>query len=172
MLMIRRIGFVSLPNVVEVAPGETLRLSFARERIVPALDTVVVAAREPDTPLSEFEQRRRQGIGQFMTRDQIHELNFIELSTYLLTFRSTEMVDGKLVNRRDRPFKNCPFQFFIDGVLIDAPDVDRQLPRPDELHGIEVYSGPATIPLQYKPVGTGKDSGGNGGGSCGVVLGN
>jgi CarboxypepD_reg-like domain len=173
MLMIRRIGYVSLPSVVEVAAGDTLRGSFALERIVPALDTVVVAAREPDTPLSEFEQRRHQGVGQFMTRDEIQKLHFVEMSTYLLTFRSTALVDGILMNQRARPLRNCPFQFFIDGVLVNTPKVDVHLPRPDELEGIEVYSGAATIPLQYKAFGGLQGSDGvlgNGGGFCGVVL--
>ncbi|MGH7619863.1 MAG: carboxypeptidase regulatory-like domain-containing protein [Gemmatimonadaceae bacterium] len=167
VLMIRRIGYVSLPSVVEVAAGDTVRGSFMLERIVPSLDTVVVAARTPDTYISEFEQRRRQGVGQFMTRDEIHKLNFVELSTYLLTFKSTQVIGGKLLNRRDMPSKSCPFQFFIDGVLVNTPeDVNAELPRPAELQGIEVYSGAATIPLQYKPMGGER----SGGGFCGVVL--
>src|SRR5262249_38519694 len=79
MLMVRRIGYVSLPTVVKIARGDTLRSSFALERIVPSLDTVVIAARTPDTYLSEFDQRRHQGVGQFMTRDDIQKLHFAEL---------------------------------------------------------------------------------------------
>jgi hypothetical protein len=57
----------------------------------------------------------------------------------------------------------CPFQIFVDDVAlpIDAK-LDRDLPAPKELAGIEVYSGPATIPLRYKTTG--------GGGFCGVIL--
>jgi hypothetical protein len=173
MLMIRRIGYVSLPSVVEVAAGDTLRGSFALERIVPALDTVVVAAREPNTFLSEFDQRRRLGVGQFMTRAEIEKLHFVETVDYLLAFRSTQLIGNRLLNRRDRPLMDCPFQFFLDGILVNTPDVYSQLPHPEELEGIEVYSGASTIPLQYKPVG---DGGGtrsvslSGGASCGVVL--
>jgi len=170
MLMIRRIGYVSLPSVVEVTAGDTLRSSFALERVVPSLDTVTVAARMPDSPLSEFEQRRRLGFGQFMTREQIEKLHFVETSTYLLTFQSTQLIGSTLLNRRDRPLKNCPFQFFLDGVLVNTPDVFSQLPKPEELQGIEVYSGAATIPLQYKPLGDGQPSKLNAGSSCGVIL--
>src|SRR5215475_3293929 len=170
MLMVRRIGYVSLPSVLEIVAGDTLRSSFALERVVPALDTVVVAARMPDDALSEFEQRRRVGLGQFLTRQQIEKLHFVETVTYLLTFQSTQLIDRTLLNRRDRPLRNCPYQFFLDGVLINTPNVITDLPRPAELEGIEVYSGPATIPLQYKPVGAGAAPGPNGGGACGVVL--
>jgi len=168
MLMIRRIGYVSLPSVLEIVAGDTPRSSFALDRVVPALDTVVVEARKPDDALSEFEQRRRVGLGQFMTREQIEKLHFVETATYLLTFQSTQLVGGTLLNRRDYPARRCPYQFFLDGVLVNTPNVIADLPRPAELQGIEVYSGPALIPLQYKPVGDG--AGRMGGGSCGVVL--
>jgi hypothetical protein len=168
MLMVRRIGYVSLPSVLEIVAGDTLRSAFSLERVVPALDTVVVAARRPDDPLSEFEQRRRAGLGQFMTREQIEKLHFVETVTYLLTFQSTQLIGGTLLNRRDYPARGCPYQFFLDGVLINTPNVIADLPRPAELYGIEVYSGPALIPLQYKPVGDG--AGRMGGGSCGVIL--
>jgi carboxypeptidase family protein len=172
MLMIRRIGFVSLPSVLEVVAGDTLRSSFALERVVPQLDTVTVAARIPDSPLKEFEERRRQGVGQFMTREQIEKLHFLETATYLLTFTSTQSNGRILLNLRDRPLRDCPFQFFIDGVLVRTPDLIADLPRPSELAGIEVYSGAATIPIQYKPLGDGASTGSslNGGASCGVVL--
>jgi hypothetical protein len=172
VLMIRRIGFVSLPSILDVVAGDTLRSSFALDRAVPSLDTVVVTARTADDALSEFEQRRRLGLGQFMTREQIEKLNFVETATYLLTFQSTQLINNTLLNRRNRPLRNCPYQFFLDGVLINTPNVITDLPRPSELQGIEVYSGPATIPLQYKPIGDGAGPGSNysGGGSCGVVL--
>lgn len=172
LLMIRRIGYVSLPSILEVVAGDTLRSSFTLERVVPALDTVVVAARTPDNPLSEFEKRRRQGVGQFMTREQIEKLHFAETASYLLTFKSTEVIANKLLNKRDRPLRNCPYQFFLDGVLVNTPDVIADLPRPGELAGIEVYSGPSTIPIQYNTIGDGAGPGANsnGGASCGVVL--
>jgi hypothetical protein len=168
MLMVRRIGYVSLPSVLEIVAGDTLRSSFALDRVVPALDTVVVEARKPDDALSEFEQRRRVGLGQFMTREQIEKLHFVETATYLLTFQSTQLIGGRLLNRRESPARGCPYQFFLDGVLVNTPNVIADLPRPAELEGIEVYSGPALVPLQYKPVGDG--AGRMGGGSCGVVL--
>src|SRR5262249_16792220 len=140
MLMIRRIGYVSLPTVLDVSAGDTLRSSFALERVVPALDTVVVAAQKPDDILSEFAKRRRLGGGQFMTREQIEKLHFAETASYLLTFKSTQLIANRLLNRRDRPLKTCPYQFFLDGVLVNTPDVIADLPRPGELEGIEVYS--------------------------------
>jgi hypothetical protein len=51
---------------------------------------------------------------------------------------------------------------YIDGVQLPAePNIDN-IVMPKELAGIEIYSGPATIPLQYKSTSAG--------GFCGVIL--
>ena len=74
------------------------------------------------------------------------------------------------VNRRTLPAMTCPFQFFIDGILIPPPRwVDHELPSPKEIAGIEVYANSATVPLQYKTFG-GNAAFNYGGGFCGVIL--
>jgi hypothetical protein len=47
------------------------------------------------------------------------------------------------------------------------PDLSN-LPRPVEVHGIEVFAGPATVPPQYSSVNAG--SGDNGSNSCGLIA--
>jgi hypothetical protein len=55
----------------------------------------------------------------------------------------------------------CYFVVMVDGQLMtpsgnnEAFDL-RQLPRPDEIHGIEVFAGPSSIPVQYGGTGSGK----------------
>jgi hypothetical protein len=55
----------------------------------------------------------------------------------------------------------------VDGVALRKTDDQggvnlQDLPHPDEIHGIEVFAGPSTIPLQY---------GGTGGGKwCGLIA--
>jgi hypothetical protein len=147
--------------VVDVGEGDTLRGSFALDRLVPSLDTVVVAARTLPTALAEFEERRKFGQGQFMTRAEIEKLNRVEVTDLLRLFKS---VGPNGANFR----AGCAFQFFIDGVRLRAPRPD-DLPRPAELEGIEVYANSATIPLQYKTFG-GDRPNSPGGGFCGVIL--
>jgi outer membrane cobalamin receptor len=61
----------------------------------------------------------------------------------------------------------CFLLVMVDGVMLNKsatqPGFDlRQLPRPSEIHGIEVFNGPAAIPLRY---------GGAGGGTwCGLIA--
>ena len=44
----------------------------------------------------------------------------------------------------------CAFQIVLDGFAISLTPNLRDLPSPKELAGIEIYSGPATVPVQYK----------------------
>ena len=65
----------------------------------------------------------------------------------------------------------CPMTFYVDGVHIPSPDLDRDLPSPHEIAGIEVYIDSGDIPPQYKSFG--RDLGvprSRSGGFCGVVL--
>lgn len=54
----------------------------------------------------------------------------------------------------------CPLRVMVDGVMmgssIDIPFDITQLPPPDQIRGIEVFAGPASIPVQYGGSGAGK----------------
>jgi hypothetical protein len=172
ILLVRRLGYAPASIAMQVADHDTVRPSFALERVAAELEPVVVAENRASTRMAEFEQRRKLGEGQFMTQAEIEKLNFVGPSDLLRTFMSVAVagVDGIVVNRRALPIKTCPFQFFIDGVAIPMPKlIDTELPSPKELAGIEVYANSATVPLQYKTFGGSRGFSG-GGGFCGVIL--
>lgn len=62
------------------------------------------------------------------------------------------------------PMAPCPYNIMVDGVMMQplvgpdgVPHVDlKLLPDPKDVHGIEVFGGPAQIPLQYGGIGDGK----------------
>ncbi|MEP6622688.1 MAG: hypothetical protein ABJE47_25425, partial [bacterium] len=63
--------------------------------------------------------------------------------------------------------KPCYMAVMVDGIQMNKLGthlyVDlRQLPRPEEIHGIEVFSGASNIPLQYGGMGAGK--------TCGLIA--
>jgi hypothetical protein len=75
--------------------------------------------------------------------------------------------DGKVVATSRRAmisrFDNepCFLLVMVDGLMMNKVGTEagfdlRQLPAPDEIHGIEVFAGPAAIPPQYGGAGTGK----------------
>jgi hypothetical protein len=55
-----------------------------------------------------------------------------------------------------------PAQWYLDGVLLPPSTTTDDLGPPRTMTGIEYYSGPTTIPVQYKST--------SGAGLCGVVL--
>ena len=54
----------------------------------------------------------------------------------------------------------CRFNIYVDGMPMERGTNLMNLPSPKDFAGIEIYSGPATIPVQYKPMV----------GNCGVIL--
>jgi hypothetical protein len=57
--------------------------------------------------------------------------------------------------------KPCYLLILVDGIVMNPnPDAEaydlRQLPRPAEIHGVEVFAGAASIPPQYGGAGANK----------------
>lgn len=168
IVVVRRLGYAPLPSALSVAPGDTTRASFALLEQQLTLEKVVVSAATATGPLSEFETRRAAGVGQFMTEGGIEKLNMAGTSGLLRTFHSVAVVPNAVLNSRLLPTLKCPMQFFVDGVAISVNNVERDLPTPHEIAGIEVHANTSTVPLQYASLGGGTP--GRGGGSCGVIL--
>jgi hypothetical protein len=162
ILVVRRLGYAPSSTMLQVGERDTLHMSFALERIVTALDTVVVAAKRYSMRMAEFEERRKLGFGQFMTQAEIEKRNSVYVGDLVRTFLSVDVLDGPTgqtaISHRQG---SCPFQVFLDGVALPPPVNLKNLPSPKDLAGIELYPGAATIPLQYKTTR---------GGFCGVIL--
>lgn len=161
ILSVRRIGYVPLSSAIQVGERDTLRLSFALHGIVSDLDTVVVTAKQLLTRMSEFEYRRKLGFGTFLTQEQIERRNAINLGEVLRGIPSIKVVGrGFSQTAYSTRTSSCPLQVFVDDVLLPPPADLANIASPRDVAAIEVYSGPATIPLQYKPANSG----------CGVIL--
>jgi hypothetical protein len=154
IVVVRHLGFAPTSTALQVVGGDTLRMSFALERIATALDTVVVSTKRYSMRMAEFEQRRKAGIGHFMTQAEIEARNSILAADLMRTFMSVHIVE---TTRGPIPMNyRCRGQFrvFLDGVTSSLDN----LPTPKDLAGIEVYSGPSQAPIQYKGAG------------CGIIL--
>ena len=55
---------------------------------------------------------------------------------------------------------SCSYDIYFDGLRISDERRDLERINVNEIGGVEAYAGPATIPVQYNPMGS----------SCGVVL--
>lgn len=164
-LVVRRLGFRPESLSVTVPPGGTTEVSV---RLVPTPQTlapVVVAStdiRRFPPRLRAFHQRRERGFGRFFTAEEIDKRNPAVVTDLLRT------VPGVRITRRGAEnvvtFRNqrCTPLIWIDGMPAVAGYLDPDVFTPNSLAGIEVYSGPATVPTELMWM--------RGQGSCGVIA--
>jgi len=164
VLIVQRLGYVATSEILDVAARDTIRPSILLAPVVHTLGPVAVKAPATSMKMQEFDLRRKAGEGQFMTQEEIRARNSVTITDLLRTFKGVALdVAGRAVNRRspDIMGRVCDFQYYVDDVAM-PPSFQRDLPSPNELAGIEVYVGAASIPPRYKTT--------SGGGFCGVIL--
>ena len=165
----RHIGFTPGVVAVTVAEGRNTVPIILSSAAAPMLDPVrVVGDQVVRSRLDEFEIRRlnHQATASF-TRADILRRNPADAWQMLTSVPSILIADNDtmVVARSVRgatkgllDISPCYVQVMVDGVikitLGGQKGYDlRDLPRPDEIHGIEVFAGPASIPLQYGGLG-------------------
>jgi Carboxypeptidase regulatory-like domain/TonB-dependent Receptor Plug Domain len=151
------LGFYPRRVRVEIA-DETAPLSIRLERAAVVLDSIRVLAKRLNgrnrIGNREFEDRVANGVGQFITEDEIAHRNAIETTDLLKLVPGVRVYgfgsEARIAAARGRTnFGNtqCPLDVFIDGLRGQQADVNTIMP--DALHGIEVYTV-ATAPARYR----------------------
>jgi len=157
--------------------GPVFRL--ASTKPVPALEPVTVSARQPPSSMTEFEARRAQGLGKFLTAGQLAEqanqsLMRIVLHAFnglmavqdpsrtghdiLQTRRANDRLDLNALpaNEHYTSERHCGVDIYLDGSQY-RDDLDAI--RPGDLAGIEYYTM-SSAPGEYRRLSD----------SCGVLL--
>jgi hypothetical protein len=171
ILIVRRLGFRPVSAMVEVPPGDTLRLAYALERTPVGLDTVVITEKRESVRMMEFDYRRKVGQGEFITaadiekRPSVMAADVLRLSKtidVLPSYTKGSMAEYYAMSRRagDAIHGGCPMQIFVDGVPMPSPFDLNLLPPPKEFAAIEIYAGAASVPPQFGGVDR----------RCGVIL--
>ena len=160
VVVAKRLGYEPMSSVVRVLDSDTLRLAFTLERLASTLDTVVVAAKRQSPRMAEFDERRQHAIGgQFLTQADIERRNSVFATELIRTFMSVKIVGGRAASLREGAGRTCVLDVLVDGLRFS--DTLDNLPSPRLIAGIELYAGPASIPVQYKRSGAG---------SCGLIM--
>lgn len=162
LLIVRRIGYAPTSGIVQVKAGDTLRLSYTLARSVSVLDTIRVRERRVSMRMAEFEGRRAQGVGQFLTQEDIERRGSLQIMDYLRNMRgidvsrqTQEAFAGTvaLSKREGGSYSTgsgaCAMQVLLDGIVLPRFFDLELLPPPKAVAGVEVYSGAATVPLQF-----------------------
>ena len=175
LFTVRRFGFAPVTTTLNIPDHDTLKVHVILHTLGLALDTMNVTAKAMAAsgfPLSQFDQRRmRSPGGHFITRADIEQRRPF---TTLDLFRNVSGVEVQhnsrsqtmITSTRGTLFQDqCVMSVGVDGAVLglakdDTFDVD-EIP-PSDIYGIEIYSGPATIPAQFVSV-----SGAN---ACGLIM--
>jgi hypothetical protein len=172
----RRVGFQQGDLAILARPGRNTVPIHLNATLPPQLDTVrVMGSRVVSARLDEFETRRlRHETTASITREEIEKRNPVDTWQMLTNVPSVTIAErmGVVVAQSSRgrnpslmgPMAPCPYNVMVDGVAMQSivgpdgmPHVDlKLLPDPKDVHGIEVFGGPAQIPLQYGGTGNGK----------------
>ncbi|MEP6493150.1 MAG: TonB-dependent receptor [bacterium] len=162
IINVRRLGYSTLSRTVDIAAGDTAEVELRLQPASAPLDTVSVKAAEtPLIGLDAFERRRAQKKGGFyVTRADIDHLVPSQTSDLLRRASGVEVVQKALktavVSKRGMVIRMgqpqpvlCIIPIGMDGLVL-GPDYDINDIPVNDIHGIEVYSGPATVPVEYR----------------------
>ncbi|MBI3792619.1 MAG: carboxypeptidase regulatory-like domain-containing protein [Gemmatimonadetes bacterium] len=171
-IRVRKVGYTGgETGTFNIAVADSYELNIKTPRVTPVLAGVKI--NEKAVPrgyewLQGFEERRKQGIGTFITQQEINDKNSPSVGELLRGVPGVGVEPGPngwylLTSQRGgRSIENsaCLMDVYLDGIPMDQEAIHRTT-RPVDLEAIEVYHGPATVPSQFKKQMTG---------SCGAIL--
>lgn len=152
-LRIRRIGFRPDTVRVKVLAGETAAADITLARLAIELDPlVVVGRRNLSGRMAGFYERMSRGAGgHFLTREAIDRRNPVNM-TDLFRMIPGARVEGRGFGRtvvRFRGARNAPL-VWLDGTPLYAAEFDLDSVDPRTFEGVEIYSGPASVPAEFQ----------------------
>jgi carboxypeptidase family protein len=186
----RRVGYRPLVRAVSIRGEDSIQIALALTSVPAELSPVIVQQHPVPTPLREFDERRKRGVGQFVTAAQIDSSFGASLDAIIVTrIRGLRVVGDNASGFRVmslRPATEHAFSsvagpcwpvVYLDGVqLADGGELGPDIAMADtwSIGGIEYYA-PSEVPVQYKQSGAlgGRSGGGHAATtspSCGVML--
>lgn len=163
-VQVRAIGYEPRTATVTLRAGRSTAASVILDKRVDVLASVNViekqTARKRD--LTGFEERRRQGMGSYLTREDIEKRSPISMTDALRTVPGLQIVPNGNGSASVLGRGGCRPAVYVDGMPVTdgATDLDA-IVRPTDVRGVEVYRSGSTVPVEY---------GGGAGNSCGTVL--
>lgn len=164
---VRKLGYAPLDTDLLVTGRDSAEITFMMRPLTHELDTVKVEESATSPVLREFEDRRRQGKGQYIV-DSVLRASFPTPLENVLTSRLrglgvTKHDDGSLEvysSRGSNTFAfSCPISVYWNGVRITSRLINRIDVPEAFIGGIEFYNT-GQAPAQYQEPGN----------DCGVLL--
>ena len=151
---VRKVGYAAGSITANVERGENTLPILLTGAVAPTLAEVrVLGNREISAKHSDFEERRARGDATaIVTREEIERRSPVSTWQLLTRLNSIIVVDsGGYVYARSSRMSSyvCWPRVAIDGLIQPTrPDLSL-LPPPSEIYAIEVFGGPAAVPLKF-----------------------
>jgi len=173
LVRIRKVGFAVTTMLVSIAPDDTVPLTVLLEpaaQILPAVFTTDSSVTTRISPgLREFEMRRAQGNGVFVTEAELRKNDTKTMTSIARTMSGVKVLcsrsgsscvatSGRQSGRLALGSGGCPVDVYMDGIVSTENNLERL--RVDQFAAVEFYAGGARTPVQYNKTGS----------SCGVLL--
>jgi hypothetical protein len=151
-LRVRRIGFQPDTARITVVAGSTVPVEFVLARLAVELTPLVVYGRRNVTgPIGGFYDRLSRGMGHFFTREQIERRNPMTM-TDLFRMIPGARVESRGLGGNSVRFRNarCAPLVWLDGTPTYAGEFPLDALDPRSFEGVEIYSGPASVPAEFQ----------------------
>ena len=166
-LQVRKVGYTSKMIPVNISPADTEPITVILKPMGTTLPQVVTKATPAATgKLAEFERRRAIGMGKFLTQEEIQKHETSRTADMLLMLGGIHIVHPRnnasaayvAVNRVSgsisKGMADCLAGIVLDGAAVYSANPGEQpfdinQITADQISGIEVYTGGASIPPEY-----------------------
>lgn len=181
-VMVRKLGFGPMTTKVTFAPNKTVTRRIVLAPVQVLNEVNISAERMRDPMLKLFEENRRMGIGQFLTRDDLERMRALPLSSALRELTTVRLAtqSGKAwiasargcLTKQPRPqFEGrqpmvpilmegnvCCFpSVYLDRMRLYGGEENGFTPNlstynPDQIEAVEFYPGLSTVPAEYAQI--------------------
>jgi hypothetical protein len=161
IIRIRKLGYQPITMPVEISPNDTTPVTITMVSAATTLPTVVTTDSAPNyvsSRLRDFEARRKQGAGYFITEAELRKNDNGTMTNMVRRIPGVNIVCRGRTCRAMSIRGGCAAVVYIDGVQSTDKDLDKI--SVNDYAGVEFYAGGATAPPQYNMTGS----------ACGVLL--
>lgn len=150
LLLVSRLGYVSLRDSVAIPAGEEVRMRLQLSSQPLLLQPVVVVVhnrRSTPGPVPGLAERERRGIGTILTRQKIDDEHAFAVSDILRTVSGVRLAPNQDLGYDIELRGGCKPAIWVDGAPTSARDLDMLL-QPSDLQAVEVYQA-GEVPVRF-----------------------
>jgi hypothetical protein len=150
-LRVRRIGYRPESLLVTVVAGESIEPTVVMTQIAQSIASVrVIGRRDLVGPMAGFYKRLQAGGGRFFTQADVVKRQPAKMTDLLRSVPGIRIESRGFDNKVRIRGSRCSPLIWLDGQGLFAGEFDLDSVDPYTFEGIEVYSGPASVPIEFQ----------------------